>query len=84
MKKYSLFFSVLFLGLMVSFTANAQWNKWGKGVSGEGKRVTKTLDLDDFTGVGVSIGAEVHLTQGNKQKTFISREINKLPPLQKE
>lgn len=76
MKKYSLFFSVLFLSLMVSFTADAQWNKWGSGVSGEGKKVTKTLDIDDFTGIGVSIGAEVHLRQGNKQKVEIKAQQN--------
>ena len=76
MKKYSLFFSVLFLSLMVSFTADAQWNKWGNGVSGEGKKVTKTLDIDDFTGIGVSIGAEVHLRQGNKQKVEIKAQQN--------
>jgi len=76
MKKYSLFFSVLFLSLMVSFTADAQWNKWGKGVSGEGKRVTKTLDLEEFSGIGVSIGAEIHLRQGNKQKVEIKAQQN--------
>ncbi len=76
MKKYSLFFSVCCLSLMVSFTADAQWNKWGNGVSGEGKKVTKTLDIDDFTGIGVSIGAEVHLRQGNKQKVEIKAQQN--------
>ncbi len=76
MRKYSLFFSVCCLSLMVSFTADAQWNKWGNGVSGEGKKVTKTLDIDDFTGIGVSIGAEVHLRQGNKQKVEIKAQQN--------
>lgn len=76
MKKYSLFFSVLFLSLMASFTAEAQWNKWGKGIKGEGPKVTKTLDLDEITGLGVSIGAKVHLTQGKKQKVEIKAQQN--------
>lgn len=76
MKKSSLFFIVLFLGLTVSFTASAQWNSWGNSVKGEGKRVTKTLDLDEFTGINVSIGAEVHLRQGNKQKVEIKAQQN--------
>ncbi len=84
MKKYSLFFSVLFLSLMVSFTADAQWNKWGNGVSGEGKKVTKTLDIDDFTGIGVSIGAEVHLRQGNKQKVEIKAQQNIIDLIDRE
>lgn len=76
MQKSGLFFSILFLGLIMSSTANAQWNKWGKGIKGEGKKVTKTLDIDEFTGIGVSIGAEVHLRQGNKQKVEIKAQQN--------
>lgn len=82
MKKYSLIFSVCCL--MVSFTADAQWNKWGNGVSGEGKRVTKTLDLDEFTGIGVSIGAEIHLRQGSKQKVEIKAQQNIIDLIDKE
>lgn len=84
MRKYSVFFNVLFLSLMVSFTADAQWNKWGNGVSGEGKKVTKTLDIDDFTGIGVSIGAEVHLRQGNKQKVEIKAQQNIIDLIDRE
>ena len=76
MKKSSLFFSVLFLSLAMSFSASAQWNSWGKSIKGEGSRVTKTLDLDEFTGVNVSIGAEVHLRQGKKQKVEIKAQKN--------
>ena len=84
MQKSGLFFIVLCLGLCLSFTANAQWNKWGKGVSGEGKKVTKTLDLEEFTGIGVSIGAEVHLTQGNKQKVEIRAQQNIIDLIDKD
>ncbi len=84
MKKYSLFFSVCCLSLMASFTADAQWNKWGSGVTGEGKRVTKTLDLDEFKGIGVSIGAEVHLRQGNQQKVEIKAQQNIIDLIDKD
>ena len=84
MRKYNLFFSVLFLSLMLSFTADAQWNKWGKGIKGEGPKVTKTLDLDEITGLGVSIGAKVYLTQGNKQKVEIKAQQNIIDLIDKD
>jgi len=84
MKKYSLFFSVLFLSLMVSFSAEAQWNKWGKGIRGEGPKVTKTLDLDEITELGVSIGANVYLSQGNKQKVEVKAQQNIIDLLDRE
>ncbi len=84
MKKYSLFFTVLFLGLMVSFTAQAQWNQWGKGIKGEGPKVTKILDLEEITGLGVSIGAKVYLTQGNKQKIEIKAQQNIIDLIDKD
>jgi len=84
MKKYNLVFNVLFLSLMVSFTANAQWNSWGKGIRGEGPKVTKTLDLDEITELGVSIGANVYLTQGNKQKVEVKAQQNIIDLLDRE
>lgn len=79
MRHSRLFFIVLFFGLSLSFTANAQWNKWGKwgkGVSGEGAIVTKTISLDQFSGIEVGLGADVHLTQGNKQEVVIKAQQN--------
>lgn len=67
--------ALLFI-LSLSFTANAQWNKWGKGISGEGPKVTRTLNLDDITGIGVAIGARVHLKQGNRQEVTIKAQQN--------
>ena len=74
MKKTSIM--TLMLVTCFSFIANAQWNSWGKGIKGEGPKVTKTLAIDDFTGIGVSIGAEVYLRQGNKQKVEIKAQQN--------
>ena len=65
-----------------SFTADAQW--WGSSIRGEGKRVTKTLNLDKFTGIGVAIGAEVHLRQGNQQKVEIKAQQNIIDLIDKE
>ena len=80
MKKYS----VILIALAFTFTVNAQWNSWGKSVRGEGKKVTKTIDLDDFTGINVSIGAEVRLRQGKNQKVEIKAQENIIELINRE
>jgi len=69
---------------MVSYTADAQWNKWGKGISGEGPKVTKTLDLEEIDALGVSIGANVYLTQGDQQKVEVKAQQNIIDLLDRE
>ena len=82
MKISNLILTLLFLS--ASITVHAQWWGGGKSVSGEGPRVTKTIDLDDFTGIGLSLGADVHLEQGSKQKVTIKAQQNIIDLIQKE
>jgi hypothetical protein len=81
MKKIRISFFALFAILCLSFSAQAQW---GKSIKGEGPRVTKTLNLDDFSKIALSFGAEVHLSQGNKQKVVIKAQQNIIDLLDKE
>ncbi len=46
------------------------------GLSGEGKKVTKELNVDDFDAVGLSISAQVFLTQGVTQSVRIEAQQN--------
>ncbi|MEM6316620.1 MAG: head GIN domain-containing protein [Bacteroidota bacterium] len=80
MKKSNFLFFLFFF--TVSSTLHAQW--WGKSVRGEGPKVTKTLDLEKITGIGVCIGGEVHLSQGKKQKVEIKAQKNIIELLEKD
>ena len=61
--------------VFVSFSAQAQsW--WGKGVQGEGPRVEKELQLDDFNGIRLSMSANVYLTPGRTQSVRVSAQQN--------
>ncbi|MEM9824259.1 MAG: head GIN domain-containing protein, partial [Bacteroidota bacterium] len=67
--------SLFFLSLFFIQTVDAQsW--WGKGIKGEGPIVTKTLDLSNFSSVGLSISAKVYLTQGSKQSVKVEAQEN--------
>ncbi len=65
---------ILFLAI-VAFSCNAQ-NWSGTGIEGKGPKVTKTLDLDAFRGLGLSINAEVYLRQGSTQSVKIEAQQN--------
>lgn len=81
--KNAVFFLLVVL-FCSSVSLNAQFYNWGKGISGEGPRVSETLDLEEFTGIGLSISAEVHLKQGPKQKVTIKAQKNIIDVLNKE
>lgn len=61
------FFALLFT-LNLFFACNVDSQNWygGKGISGEGKVVTETLDLSSFDAFGLTINADVFLTQGSQ------------------
>ena len=46
------------------------------GIAGEGEIVTRTLDIDEFSGFTNSIAAEVYLTQGDEQSVIIEAQEN--------
>lgn len=67
----------LLMGL--SALAHAQspsgWS-WGPGIKGEGAVVTKTLKLESFSSLNLSISGNVYLRQGEQQKVEIEGQEN--------
>ncbi len=74
MKKLT--YALLFFGILLVHSAQAQKSWWGKSINGEGPIVTKTLDLSSFTGIGLGIAANVILTQGSQQSVKVEGQAN--------
>lgn len=71
-KTIALAFAICFL---FSSALNAQ--KWWKNrISGEGPKVTKDLNVDNFTSFRLAIGGDVYLTQGNTQSVKVVGQEN--------
>lgn len=66
---------MLCLSVFVVFQASAQRGHW-KAVKGQGPSVEKTLNLDDFSGLQLTLAADVFLTQGNKQSVRVVGQQN--------
>lgn len=49
---------------------------WNQGISGNGKVVEDVRDLDGFTGVKVSSGIDVYLSQGNSFEVIVEADEN--------
>ncbi len=66
----------LMMGLtLLNGTLSAQ--NWGwNGIKGEGPKVTKTLEVADFTGFTIGVGGDVYLKQGSKQSVTIEAQQN--------
>jgi hypothetical protein len=65
---------IIVLVTLVSSQSFAQW--WRGGIRGEGPKITKTLDVDNFDGVGLSINADLYLTQGDSYSFRIEAQEN--------
>ena len=77
MKTSKTLFTFLVLALLSINSISAQnWWGWGKGIKGEGKIIKKTIELDQFTGIGLAIAADVIVTQGNTQEVTIHGQQN--------
>ena len=74
--------SLLFLAISVLPLQAQKWNK--RSVTGEGSSVTRNLNIDNFTSVGVALNAKVILTQGNSQKVSIQGQQNIIDLIKKE
>ncbi|MEK7253122.1 MAG: head GIN domain-containing protein [Bacteroidota bacterium] len=72
--KLNLLALALIANFLVSCVGNSQ--NWGPGISGQGPKVTKTLDLSAFESVGLSISADVYLRQGSTQSVKIEAQQN--------
>lgn len=76
-------YSILFCLVFSTFSLSAQWG-WGSGgIKGEGSRISKTLDIDQFTGIGLALPADVHLIYGKKQKIEIKAQKNIIENIEK-
>lgn len=75
MKTFKLLYLVLILATVFNAPLSAQ-NWWKNGMRGEGPKVTKTLNLDNFNAVGLSLSADVYLKQGNSQQVTIEGQEN--------
>lgn len=81
----STLFSALTLITVLFFTSSACTQNWsGMGISGEGPSVTKTLDISAFSGLSLSISADVYLKQGSSQSVKIEAQQNIIDNLKKE
>ncbi len=66
---------IVLLSLTTTPFLNAQrW--WGGGVDGEGPRVEKDLQIDNFDGIRLTISANVYLTPGRSQSVRVSAQQN--------
>lgn len=70
--------TILFLSLSLSliFINQSCAQNWGRGIKGEGPTVEKSLRLDDFSGLKLTMAADVFLTQGNQQSVKIVGQQN--------
>ena len=82
MKSIQLFALIVAANLLFSCTGESQ-NWYGSGMKGEGPLVTKTIDLSAFDAVGLSIDADVYLSQGS-QSVKIEAQQNILDNIKKE
>ena len=82
MKTIHFFALLLSANLFLACTVDGQnWN--GSGIKGEGPLVTETLDLSSFDAFGLSISADVYLTQG-PQSVKIEAQRNILNNIKRE
>lgn len=70
--------------LLISTSACTQNWSSGPGVSGEGPKVTKTLDIATFDGLALNIAADVMIRQGSPQSVKIEAQQNIIDLLKKE
>ncbi|MEO1261555.1 MAG: head GIN domain-containing protein [Bacteroidota bacterium] len=82
MKTIHFFALLLTANLFLACTVEGQnWN--GNGITGEGSLVTETLKLSSFDAIGLSINADVYLSQG-PQSVRIEAQRNILNNIKKE
>jgi hypothetical protein len=71
MKKAALLSIVLALSL-----SSCYFDGWGTGISGNGNVVEEARDVDGFTGVEVSTGIDVFLSQGDNFEVVVEADEN--------
>jgi len=71
MKKLAFLFVAVLLGLPSCII-----DGWDQGISGNGRVVEETRDISGFTGVHVSSGIDVYLSQGNEFEVVVEADEN--------
>jgi len=71
MKKAAFLSIVLVISL-----SSCYFDGWGTGISGNGNVVEETRDVSGFTGVEVSTGIDVYLTQGDEFEVVVEADEN--------
>lgn len=68
---------VAFLSLILALSlSSCYFDGWGTGISGNGNVVDETRDVSGFTGVEVSTGIDVYLSQGNEFEVVVEADEN--------
>ena len=68
---------VAFLSLVLVLSMSSCYiDGWGTGIAGNGNVVEETRDVSGFTGVEVSTGIDVYLTQGNEFEVVVEADEN--------
>lgn len=68
---------VAFLSLILVLSlSSCYFDGWGTGISGNGEVVEESRDVDGFSGVEVSTGIDVYLTQGNVFEVVVEADEN--------
>ena len=79
-KIFTLFFLTSFL-----LSCNIDAQNWpGSGIRGEGPKVTKSLDISTFDGVGLTISADFYLTKRSNESLKMKPHKNIIDNLKKE
>ncbi len=81
----STMFSALTMLAVLFCSATACTQNWGGlGIAGQGPVVSKTLDIEAFSGLSLAISADVYLSQGSTQSVRIEAQQNLIDILKKE
>ncbi|GJM36475.1 MAG: DUF2807 domain-containing protein [Saprospiraceae bacterium] len=75
---------VLLFTLSLVATAIPAQSWWGDGVKGEGPVISKTIEVDPFSGIKVTNGADVYIKQGSTQSVSIEAQANIIDLLETE
>jgi adhesin HecA-like repeat protein len=65
-----------FSTVMLMFLSSCVINGWDQVISGNGKVVKESRDLSGFTGVHISSGIDVYLSQGNNFEVTVEADEN--------
>jgi adhesin HecA-like repeat protein len=66
----------LFGATMLMFLSSCVINGWDQGISGNGHVVTESRDISGFTGIHISSGIDVFLSQGDQFEVTVEADEN--------